>query len=442
MDMNFFFTAFLCETVNMLPYRILSYYPFQKQLRFPRQAVALVVCGSQLLQSFLYAYQAAHGLPVRKLEFTFGIICFAIYFTCIRADRWKVLFLYIFIFCYLMAARGSAYFLVANLFYSPSLTFLSLEGGLFSLGAFIVTAPFMFWFLRRTKERVFQTDAPFFWHTIWLLPAFTVCIVLMFTSDLSVDNVRQPRFLAARMLLILTMFVVYYVLLGALDGIREAAATKERAARQEELIAAWRAQYEQLAEHVEELRRARHDLRQHVAVVNGLLKDGENDTLRKYIEDYRNSLPQEHLPVYCENHAVNTLVSWYADKAKQNGTDMFVRLCLPKQLPINEAEFCALLGNLLANALDGCRVSGIPKPFIAVNGDEENGRIVLTVDNSCGQEPVLKDDKFLSTKHEGFGTGTVSVKTIASQYNGCADFKYKDKVFYVSVLLYGGSGGR
>lgn len=440
MNMSCFFTAFLYETINMLPFRALSYYPFRRQLRFPWQIVALIVCGSQFLQSSLYACRLSLGLPVRALEFIFGAICFAIYFTCIRADHWKVLFLYLFMFCYIMVTRGAVVFIEANLFSSPDRALPTPGSCLLSLAAFSLTAPFMLWFLRRTKDRVFQTDAPFFWRTIWMLPAFTLGIVLMFTWDLSADSVRQARFLISRILLILTMFVVYYVLLGALDGIRESAAEKERIAGQEELLAVWRTQYEQLAGHMEELKQARHDLRQHIAVVNGLLAKDGNDALRSYLNSYQASLPQDSLPAWCGNHAVNTLLSYYADKADSEGTDLFVRLWFPDVLPVNEAEFCALLGNLLSNALDGCRASGVPRPMVAVNGDEEGGRIVLTVDNSCGQPPVSKDGRFLSSKHDGFGTGTASVKAIADRYHGSADFQYKDGMFYASVILYGNPG--
>lgn len=437
MDHTRFLIVFLCETATLLPYRALSYYPFRRQLRFSWQTVALIVCTSQVIQSLLYAWQAAQGSSARWLDILVALSCLVIYFSCIQADHWKVLFLYIFIFDYMMIIRGTGYFIEARLFQDFQSIRYSLWSTVISLAIFAATAPLMLWFLRRTKDRVFQSEAPRFWRTIWILPAFTTCIVLMFTFDLSPDNVRQVRFLAARVLLILGIFVVYYVLLHALDGIRRTAAATERAKQSDELLAIQRAQYEQISQHIKETRRTRHDLKQHLRVLQGLLCDGNQEALEKYLHDYESSLSQDIFRKYCDNEAVNTIVSYYANQAEAADIDLFVRLCLPKKLPVNEAEFCSLLGNLFINALAACRMVQGARPFITINGKEENGHILLNVDNSCDQEPVMRDGRFLSTKHDGYGIGTESIRAIAERHHGLADFQYRDGMFYASVLLYG-----
>lgn len=50
---------------------------------------------------------------------------------------------------------------------------------------------------------------------------------------------------------------------------------------------------------------------------------------------------------------------------------------------------------------------------------------------------ALGYQRFLSTKHEGFGTGTSSVQSTAERYHGTAQFRCANGVFYASVLLYG-----
>lgn len=439
MNSAYFYIVFLCETATMLPFWVLSYYPFRRQLRFPWQTVVLIVGGSQIIQSFLYAWVSAHGFPARGVEFAIGVSCLVIYLICIRADRWKVLFLYIFIFDYLMITRGTAYFIEARLFEGFQPSRYPLWSTMVTLCLFAVTTPFMFLFLRRTKEQVFQSEAPDFWRTVWLLPAFTTGIVLMFTMDLSLDNVRQVQFLAARVLLILSMFIVYYILLRSLDGIREAAAAEERSRRLDELLALQRTQYEQISRHMEDTLRARHDLEQHLKVLHGLLRNGEQEAIRRYLVDYENCLPRNASRIYCDNQALNTIVSYYADQAEAADIDLFVRLWFSKELPVGEPEFCSLFGNLFSNAIEACRKVKGSRPFITINGDEESGRILLTVDNSCDQEPVIQDNRFVSTRHEGFGVGTESIRATAKRYNGWADFKYEDGIFYASVVLFGDS---
>lgn len=45
------------------------------------------------------------------------------------------------------------------------------------------------------------------------------------------------------------------------------------------------------------------------------------------------------------------------------------------------------------------------------------------------------EGSFRSTKHEGEGIGTQSIRYIAQQYNGAADFRWEDGMFYASVFL-------
>ena len=147
------------------------------------------------------------------------------------------------------------------------------------------------------------------------------------------------------------------------------------------------------------------------------------------------TLPPDTARTWCENYAVNTIVCYYGEEARKAGTDFSVRLELPKHLSINEAELCSILGNLLENALDACRECKDIAPFIRIRAREESGHITLAVDNTCCHAPIEENGQFRSTKHEGFGTGTASVRAIAQRHHGVTEFRYEDGVFYVSVFI-------
>ncbi len=227
--MNRFLVAFCYATVGTLPYRLLAYYPFRKQLRFPGWVVVLVVGVAQLTQSFLYAALSVRGGNlVTLIEGIFAPACFVIFLICVRADRWKVLFLYVFVFDYISLVWGTARYLECMLFYSPTMTFDTLRSSLFQLIIMSVTIPFIGLFLKRTKDQVFSTDAPAFWHVIWIVPTLTTVIVNIYNGSHTPENVHQFRFFLAYVLLFVEMFAVYYILLHALDGIRCQAALEEK----------------------------------------------------------------------------------------------------------------------------------------------------------------------------------------------------------------------
>jgi len=336
MKLSAFVTVFLFETATTLPFRVLGYYPFRKQLRFPIWGIALIIGISQLLQSSLYAWMSGTFLLQRITEAVFAIFCFMTYMASIDADHWKTLFLYVFLFDYTVVVRGSAYFIEARLFYSPTLVFDSPRSILINLLLLAVTMPFMVTFLARTKDLIFHTDAPSLWHVIWMLPAFTTVIVMMYTADISPENVYQFRFFFSRVLLILGMFGVYQVLLQSLDVIRHEAAMAEQATQQENLLALQRTQYSQLTRHMEETRQARHDLAQHLRIINSYLTTGSEDALREYVAHYEQSLPPDTSRTWCKNYAVNTLIHYYYEESEKSGIDFTASLSLPAELPIGE----------------------------------------------------------------------------------------------------------
>ena len=269
-----------------------------------------------------------------------------------------------------------------------------------------------------------------------MVPAFTTVIVMIFTFDFDADNARTFSFLLARTLLLLCVLVVYSILLNALDGIRRQAALTEQAAVQEQFLNLQRTQYEQLLQHNGEMKAARHDLRQHLEVMRAYLEKKDTDGALAYLDAYAQKLPADIHRTFARNFALNVVCTSYAEKARQYEIDYDVALDVPERLSISEPEVCALLGNLLKNAVEACRGVRRSAPFIRVRGTCEDGHIVITVDNTCEQEPVWENDRILSTKHEGYGIGTWAVRTVAERTGGTADFSYKDGVFYASVFLY------
>lgn len=435
--MNVFFLAALNLFALTIPSHLLAYFPFRSCLRFAPWKVTLSVGVIQTIQAAFYGYCIASGSSGQFAKYSFYFIYMAVYFFCMQDQRPKLMFLYLFVTDYVAILGGTAAFLNARFFYREDMVFYSLRNTLLIVAVFFLTFPFMLRFFIHARDQAFRVEAPLFWRTAWLLPAFTTLIVLVFTMDFSPQSVYSLRFFLARMLLILCMFVIYFILLQSLDGIRKQAALTEQAAMQEHLMAAWKLQYRQLLDHMEETKTARHDLRQHLGVIRVYAAEGENTKLLEYLNAYESMLPSDTRKVFCSNFAVNAVLTYYAEKAMANGITFDACCPLPETLPAKEPEVCALIGNLLENAIDACSMMLPDKPFIRVHGECSGKKLVFTIDNSCPKEPLLEQGRFVSAKHKGYGTGTYSVKTTAEKNGGTAKFEYKDHVFYASVLLYG-----
>jgi len=429
-----------CYLLEIVPYHFIAYYPFRDRLRLP---VWLVLCltGVNFLTNFLancYLYSIGHDL--REVEFLFAIVSMVIYFSSVRAETTKLIFIYILVTNYIMISRGIAIFLDIRFFRESAAPYHLMDssaGPILRMLLLLLTAPFAFIFLNETKKRVLKSDAPQIWNTIWTLPALTTFIVLLFTYNLDTATMHGLSFLLARVCLLIMALIVYYILVSSLDSLRLQAEAAERERNQENISALQRLQYSRLQKQIEETRQARHDLHQHLNLIQAYLDKGDNQALKDYIKKYGQKLPPTTWKSYCANYAVDTVVRYYAEKAAEAGASFESRISLPQELSVDEPDICILLGNLLENAVEACRTCNADTPpFIRIHARIAGTHAIsITVDNSCLSAPMEENKKLLSTKHSGPGTGTLSIRNIATQYHGIADFKYEDGVFYASVFL-------
>ena len=247
MSWSVFGKAFLCETVYAIPFFILSILPFKKQLRFPIKILILFIFIGQLLQSSLYTYLISHGKPTRVTDTVFALVSLAIYFLCVKANFWKLLFLGDFILNYFVTVRGICFFLESRLFYDPSITYYSLRDESLLLISILLPLPLGLKFMKNATERVFQVDSSAFWQKVWFIPFSCTLIICAYNFDLNIDTVRKFRFILTRLWLFAMTILIYYVLLEALNAVRQQAQLEERAAQQDTLLAMQYTQYQQLS---------------------------------------------------------------------------------------------------------------------------------------------------------------------------------------------------
>lgn len=260
LEMNLFVESSINLFARAIPAHLLAYYPFRDRLRFSLWKILLMVATLQTAQSLLYGHLVSSGVSGRAAEFGFAVIYMALYFFCVCDSRPKLLFLYLFIMDYVMILRGLSAFVETRFFYTPDMSLSSSRSTLIYLVVLALSLPFMLRFFARAREHVFSVDAPAFWRTAWMVPAFTTAIVMIFTGRFLPEDTRTFQFLFARVLLLLCVFVFYSILLESLEGIRKQAALKEQAAMQGNLMNLQKMQQRQLLKHMEETKAARHDI--------------------------------------------------------------------------------------------------------------------------------------------------------------------------------------
>src|SRR5215469_17729580 len=98
--------------------------------------------------------------------------------------------------------------------------------------------------------------------------------------------------------------------------------------------------YRMLQTHVAETKRARHDLRHHLSVFQSYIDSGETEKLTAYVNEYKDSLPDDTEIVFCENHAVNAILRYYIGIARNEGIQLSTHLELPDNIKVSDSDLC------------------------------------------------------------------------------------------------------
>ena len=294
-------------------------------------------------------------------------------------------------------------------------------------------------FLKGILADLTSVQVPEFWKTAWLLPCSVTLILLILTGDIRKGTVTVSD-LFARILLLICMFLISHFMILFIRQLKEQLEVNARNQAVERLLQIQHDQYAMLQARIVESRRARHDFRQHLLIIQDCVNRGDLEDLKSYLTEYEKQFPSHSDRIYCNSYAVNAILAFYADKAENSGIRMDVKLQMSDTPVIPETEFCVLLGNLLENALDACQTgrseSETAQPFIRVCAVQTGtSTLSITVDNTSVFKPTRINEKLISTKSTGSGIGTESIRMIAEQYHGDARFEWRDGVFYASVML-------
>lgn len=186
----------------------------------------------------------------------------------------------------------------------------------------------------------------------------------------------------------------------------------------------------------ETIHRLRHDMKHNMTVIRELVDDHNETKLRDYLEQYADQLRDMITFVRTDNVCVDAIVNTKLTYAQENGIEVLCRIDsnLPK---LREIDYCALLGNLLDNAIEASQ-KNISQSEVILEIQNENEQLHITVKNRIDtsiltKNPKLKTSKPLSAEH---GFGIKSIREIAERYDGTADF-YEDGVYFIAnILLY------
>ncbi len=185
-----------------------------------------------------------------------------------------------------------------------------------------------------------------------------------------------------------------------------------------------------------QVRAWRHDYRNHIQNMKIQLSEGNYDRLDKYLSELSDDLETVDTVIKTGNVMADAILNSKLSVAEKMNIRVNVKANIPQNIPMSDVELCAVIGNLLDNAVEACARIPEDDRFIRVYLGTMKGQFYLSVQNAAG---IVKKNgtAYLSTKrgNENHGFGIFRIDRIAKKYGAYVNRQSEKGVFATEIMI-------
>ncbi|MBE5943088.1 MAG: GHKL domain-containing protein [Lachnospiraceae bacterium] len=185
-------------------------------------------------------------------------------------------------------------------------------------------------------------------------------------------------------------------------------------------------------------RQFRHDIINHLIVMQEMAGKEQSERLQEYIGELLQEIDNEHYKQYdVGNEVVNTILNYYLLPMRES-CDVKVTGYMGELEKISQKDLCTIISNVIKNAVEAVQ-----------NVDDKNKEIV--VDINCGEkylsvkvENTMNGDIMIGenglpqtskSDKNSHSIGLLNTKTVVEKYNGTYEIILKTRTFITQIYL-------
>ena len=182
----------------------------------------------------------------------------------------------------------------------------------------------------------------------------------------------------------------------------------------------------------------RHDMNNHIAALEYMIKGKDNEKIQEYLEDIEESLQQREQFANTGNMTIDGIINAKLGEALSlSNVEITCKLEIPADISIDNMDICVILGNLLDNAiqaLKGCTSSA----KLEIEMRMEKGALYIRTGNNYSGKIISDKKGFRTTKEnkKEHGIGLKNVERIVEKYNGEIVFDHDAEWFEANLILF------
>ena len=335
-------------------------------------------------------------------------------------------------FCLIMPVNA-----MLDTYYGPAMARFGLDSAYYYSSKFIRPAVWSLLYLaarNRLPERPPQLPHRL-WKLMLLLSAMpfssllaVVLLPFLHSDYIYTDDLLHGLTMSLGAAVLPFVFLTALALLYAIRVLED----HERLEQTDKLASLRESYYRNLRREERQVRTLRHDLRNHLTVVQSLLERGESERAAGYLGEIAASPAMSGRRILCENEMAGIVLTAKAEAMEQADLSADFAVSLPKELPIADMDLCALLGNALDNAMEAAAQTADRRITVRCRADK--GLFMLRVENTMAGE-ALPDLATTKADKAAHGFGLAGMREIAERCGGSLETRSGEGRFELVVCI-------
>ncbi|MCR5546869.1 MAG: GHKL domain-containing protein [Lachnospiraceae bacterium] len=271
-----------------------------------------------------------------------------------------------------------------------------------------------------------------YWLTILSIPAIILLMANIPVLSLNREDIYEDVLgLLSHVLMLFLLILSHYLSYLNINAYNDYLDTQSMNQR----ISLQLSQIQRSAALVEQIRRDKHEMKNVYFYIHTMLEENDIDGLKEFVNTKLLHRYDRLEEFHTGNETLDYLFSQKASEARALDIRFLADISAPPKITIHSDDLCALLLNLLDNAIEASK--NVSNPDIQIIMKEEKNYLSITIKNRV-ETDILEENPFLKTTKKDWknhGIGLRIVNSIVKKYNGMFSTSHQEGYFIANAFL-------
>ena len=223
------------------------------------------------------------------------------------------------------------------------------------------------------------------------------------------------------------LYTMIYQVQGLLKSKYELSLIRERMDSEKERI-------EEASVIWDNIRKLKHDLKNHFTVLKGKLEEGDTDSCKHYLSQLNQTVENMGDLIKSGNSVVDYLIN--SKLSNLDNVQVLISGYVGNYSDIEDVDLACLLGNILDNAIEAQKKVSEER-IIELHFLQKNTNRIIICKNTIASSVLKNNSQLRSTKEfpSSHGLGHQIVESTVKKYQGWVDYFEEDKMFGIQIIL-------